>query len=105
MIFLILMLIGMLFTRHVFTMQNGMLYSSFAGDFIMAVCFLTDRKKLSGKLKVSIAVTKLLGDLFAGMCYGPEGAFITILAGLVLLCNIAYLYLCMDESFAAEQEK
>ena len=55
------------------------------------------RKKLSPKLKIPIAFTKLLGDLFAGVAYAPESIFVAILAVLVFYCNIAYLCLCIGE--------
>jgi len=92
---------------YIFTLSNGMLFSVFIIDFIMAICFLVDRKKLSPKLKVPIAVTKLIGDTFAGLYYAPQSIFIAGLAGLVLFCNMAYLYLCIweNEGIAPNKKK
>ena len=88
----------------VFRLENGMLYSSFVIDFLMAVYYLIDRKKLSPKLKLPIAFTKLLGDTFAGLYYWRQSPFVAILAGLVLLCNLYYLYLCLEERDDAPKE-
>jgi len=82
---------------YIFTLSNGMLISVFIIDLIMAVSFLVDRVKLSPKLKVPIAFTKLLGDMFAGLHYAPYCAFVGILAGIILICNLYYLYLCIKE--------
>lgn len=78
-----------------------MLYYSFIIDLIMAVCFITDHKKLSPKLKIPIAVTKLLGDACAGMHYASDSWFIALIACIVFVCNVYYLYLCEEEVRAA----
>lgn len=82
---------------YVFTLADGMLISVFVIDVIMALLFLLNRKKLSHKMKVPIAVTKLLGDAFAGLHYASELPIIRIMAVFVLLCNLIYLYLCIRE--------
>lgn len=85
---------------YVFTLPNGMMLSSFAIDLIMAVWFLLDRRKLSSQLKVSIAVTKLIGDAFAGLFYASMSAIVEVLAVMVFVCNSCYLYLCIREKYA-----
>jgi len=90
-------LFSIVLLRLVFSLQGGMLISVFIIDFIMAIWYLVDRKRLSPKLKIPIAFTKLLGDLFAGIAYAPESIFVGILAILVFYCNIAYLCLCIEE--------
>jgi len=79
-----------------FTVENGMLYSVFAVDLLMAVCFLVYRKQLSAKLAIPIALAKLLGDLCAGIYYGESNALIAVIASAVLLCNIMDLFLCIE---------
>ena len=65
----------------------------------MAAAFLLDRKKLTPRLKIPIAVFKLLGDACAGLYYGPHSMIVCILAILVALCNVVYLGLCISERF------
>lgn len=89
----------------VFSRQNGMLYSSFIIDLLMAIYYLIERKALSPKLKVPIAFTKLAGDIFAGFHYAPQSKFVAILAGAVFLCNLYYLYLCLEEQPDPSQNK
>lgn len=76
---------------------NGMLLSSFAIDLIMAISFFINRKGLSPILKIPIAVTKLLGDVFAWIYYGPNNAIIMVIGIIVFMFNVYYLFYCIDE--------
>jgi len=89
--------IGIVLLRFVFTLPFGMLYSSFVIDLLMAINFIIDHKKLSPKLKVPIAVAKLLGDACAGMQYAGDSWLIVVIACVVFICNVYYLYLCEEE--------
>ena len=80
-----------------FVRYNGMLFSVFAIDLIMAVLFLVDRKRLSHELKIPIAVCKLTGDTFAGIFYAPESRVVAVMAIMVFVCNVIYLVLCCRE--------
>lgn len=80
-----------------------MLYSVFAIDLIMAIWFLVDRKTLSSKLKVPIAVTKLLGDMCAGFYYSEQSTLAGVIAVIVFVCNMYYLYLCLEERDASQK--
>lgn len=82
-----------------FLFPNGMLISSFVIDLIMAICFCVDAKKLSPKLKTSIAATKFLGDLFAGIYYGKQLIVIAIIAVFVGVLNFIYLNLCLEQQY------
>ena len=82
--------------QWLFTVENGMLYSSFVIDLFMAVCFLVFRKKLSTKLALPIAVLKLLGDICAGIYYGMDDMLIAVIAVAVLLCNVMDLFICVE---------
>jgi len=97
--------ISTLLLMHIFTLSNGMMFSVFIIDFIMAIGFLADREKLSPKLKVPIAITKLIGDTFAGLYYSSQSMFVAVLAVLVFFCNIYYFYLCVEEINATSQCK
>ena len=88
---------------YVFMIPAGMLISVFVIDLIMAINFLIQRKKLSLKMKTPIAITKLLGDTFAGLYYAPQSNLIGIIACVVFMCNICYLYLCLEESGLPER--
>lgn len=97
--------IAILIFAYIFTLPEGMLLSVFAIDLIMAVVFLVDRKKLSRKCKLPIAVTKLIGDAFAGMFYAPQSVYVACMAMLVFCCNLVYTYLCWREMAGKELRK
>ena len=86
-----------------FDVSGGMLISSFVIDLIMSVDFLIKRKQLSGKMKTLIAITKLIGDAFAGLYYSSQSVLITAIAFAVLICNSVYLYLCWCENDVSSQ--
>ena len=91
-------LIGMTSALYmVFRHPQGMLLSVFMIDLIMAVCYVVEIKKLSPELKIPIAVTKLLGDVIAGIYYARYAGFIAIVAVLVFCCNLFYLSACLEE--------
>jgi len=87
-----------------FVLPDGMLISVFVIDLIMAAMFLVDRKRLSPELKVPIAGFKLVGDAFAGACYGAGEPVVAVLATLVFLCNVWYLWLCCRERYSSERK-
>lgn len=78
----------------IFAFPDGILISGFAIDLIMAVMFLVNRERLPPKLKVPIALFKLIGDLCGGIYYGRNSGIVAIIAAMVLLCNCCYLWLC-----------
>ena len=80
-----------------FQLPSGMLITVFLIDLIMALCFIFEAKKLSKHFKTPIAVTKLLGDAFAGMACINTSDLIVIIAVLVFLCNLFYLSYCLEE--------
>lgn len=82
---------------YIFTIPDGSLISSFILDLLIAVFYLVDRKKLSPELKVPIAVTKMIGDTFAGLYYAPQSGLVAVIAIAVFVCNLCYLNQCIDE--------
>ena len=95
---------GFILFRIIFSIPNGMLYSSFVIDFLMAIYFLFSQKQLSPSLKLPIGITKFIGDLFAGLYYAPQSPFICMLAICVFISNLIYIYLCIMEQ-RMEQRK
>lgn len=91
------LIIGILLFQLIFTTPNGMLYSSFVIDFLMAIYFLFSQKQLSPSLKLPIGITKFIGDLFAGLYYAPQSSFICMLAICVFISNVIYIYRCIME--------
>lgn len=81
----------------VFKIEGGMLYSVFALDLNIAICYIVWRKQMSPHFKIPIAVTKLIGDAFAGIFYAKETIFVLIIAIAVFICNISYLIFCIIE--------
>lgn len=81
----------------IFQLDKGMLISAFLIDLIMAVWFLRYCLDLSSKCKVSIAITKLIGDTAAGIFYAPNSIIVAVIAIIVFICNVIYLIKCMKE--------
>ena len=77
---------------------NGMLYTAFADDLIMAAEFLIAAKKIAPNCKVSIAVCKLFGDLFAWLFYCKNSMYVAIIGTIVLALNLFYLCWCLEVS-------
>lgn len=96
--------VAILALSYLFALPNGMLISVFVIDLILALNYLTARKKLSDKQKLPIAVTKLLGDLFAGIYYAPKLPAVAVMTILVLICNLLYVYLCYQEKMMKEKK-
>lgn len=96
-LYAIAILLGAILHFYIFKYPGGKLYSVFIIDLIMAICFLVERKKLSPELKGPIAVTKLIGDAFAGLCYAPQSGLVAVIAIAVFVCNLCYLNQCIGE--------
>ncbi len=77
--------------------DDGMLISAFTIDAIMAVDYLLSFKRIDTRGKIAIAVTKLLGDLFALLAYCKESVFVVVAGILVLILNLFYLSACLEE--------
>lgn len=75
---------------------NGMLYTAFADDLIMAAEFVIAAKKIAPNCKVSIAVCKLFGDLFAWLFYCKNSMYVAVIGVIVLALNLFYLCLCVE---------
>lgn len=78
----------------VFSTENGMLFSSFAIDIIMAVGFLAMMliSPQNGR-SIPIAVTKLIGDFCAWQYYRSYAPLINTIGITVLILNCVYLLL------------
>lgn len=84
--------------RFVFTLTDidGMLLSVFIIDLVMATEYVVMVKNISNHTKVIIAITKLLGDLFAWLANLHLETYVAILGGVVLLVNLFYLLYCLE---------
>lgn len=76
---------------------DGKLYSAFVTDIIMAVFFIVKVNSLSPHGRITIACTKLIGDLFAWIVYSKDSMAVSIIGFLVLLLNIMYLAVCLEK--------
>ena len=90
---LILLFIVVLF--YVFKLNEGDLVSCFVIDLIMAAMFLIRFNYISKNLKISIALTKLLGDLFAWQFY-KFNIIVNIIGIIVLVINLIYFFKCIN---------
>ena len=71
---------------------------SFVIDLIMAVVFVVRVRFIAEHGKVLIAVFKLLGDLAAMIAYAGLGDFALVIGLIVLLLNLLYLSICLEET-------
>ena len=77
----------------VFRHKNGMLVSAFADDLINAIVFLIAVRRITPLLKTEIAVARLLGDVFAWLCYRNVLSVVDKVGIIVLVLNLLYLIL------------
>ena len=82
-IFVLTIVFTFLILHLLFKYEWGMSLSVFAIDLIMAVAFLFTQPYISSLLKLPIAITKLLGDLFAGLYYFHTSIAISIIIIIV----------------------
>ncbi len=75
--------------------MKGAFISSFVIDFTMSALFIIQRNKLSSEFRVSIAAARLAGNICATIYYAHQSPVIAVLASLILICDIAYLVLCI----------
>lgn len=80
------------------------LFTVYLIDIIMEVEFIFKRARLSKKFKISIAVAKLLGDVFAGLTFGHLSVYIIIAALISFICNAVYLIMCIKERLVQTTE-
>lgn len=77
---------------------NLMLLSSFFIAAIMAIEYLVFAKKISHQLKMPIAVTSCLGNVFAWIGYFQQSVFVEIIGGVTIVLQLIYIAYCLEES-------
>lgn len=96
-IYIASILVSCLAFSYIFSLFRGMYYSVYIISLLIAIVYLIDIRKISPAFKTSIAVTKLLGDIFAMLTIEKEPWLLGIMIA-VLLCNLVYLILCLKEN-------
>ena len=88
-----------------FKAENGMLLSVFIIDVIMAVDFIVCAAKLQNAniYGIIIAVSKLIGDLFAWLFYRSQHPAVYYMGVAVLVCNSLYLVIVLYRFFKEKQ--
>lgn len=71
--------------------------STFVVDFVMAAEYVLRVNHIAPEGKIWIALTKLIGDLFAWLAYLSVSPVIAVIGFLVLLLNGFYLSYCLEE--------
>ncbi len=89
----------------VFQLDYGMLISAFLIDMWIAVEYVAAARHIHPDGKTAIALTRLLGDLFAWLEYMQSSVIVLILGGIVMLCNVWYLCYCMEESSTSQKRR
>lgn len=101
-----MLIITTILLSAIFRLSSGMMYSVFIIDLIMSICYIIWIKDISSYLKGSIAATKLLGDVFAGLLCAGTSKLILIIVILVFLCILFYLCYCLEEkNFTSKKGK
>lgn len=80
---------------RVLFVHGFMLVSCFIIDILMAVEFAVNIKRISPYGKLSIAVFKLFGDLFAWLYYMEFSVTVKLIGAVVLILNSFYLFICI----------
>lgn len=77
---------------------NLMLLSSFFIAVIMAIEYLVFAKKISTHLKIPIAVTSCLGNVFAWIGYFQQSVLVEITRVVLIILQLIYIAYCLEES-------
>ena len=75
-----------------------MFISSFLLDLGIAIGYVVRARTISSHGKIPIAITKLLGDFCAWMCYSRYSGLIVGIGAAVFLFNLYYIALCLEEN-------
>lgn len=96
-IYIVSIIIGTIFLKIIFSVEHGMLISVFLIDLIMAISYLVRFKSLSPFLKREIAITRFLGDLFAGFAGIRYSSYYGIFSVIICILNGIYVWKCFFE--------
>lgn len=77
---------------YIFTFNYVFEYVSFVQDLVMAVFYILLIKRISPHLRVTIGITRLLGDCFAWIAWKEMFPFINYIGLTVLIVNIIYVF-------------
>lgn len=84
--------------KYIFSLNQGMMLSVFTIDIIMAVWYVTSIKSLSPFFKKSIAITRFIGDLFAGVVGIKYSKSYILFPIIVAILNIIYIWNCFSKN-------
>lgn len=80
-----------------FNFEYGMPITAFIIDALMEVLFWFQRKKFDPANRLAIGVTKILGDLFAGIYYGSVHPTVIVLACIAFFFDVLYIIYAVKE--------
>ena len=75
----------------------GMPITAFIIDALMEIFFWFYRRRLDPCNRLTIGITKILGDLFAGIYYGPTHPIVVILACVAFFFDVLYIIYAVRE--------
>lgn len=96
-IYIISIIISTIFLKVFFSFEHGMILSVFLIDLIMAISYLIRYKSLSPFLKKEIAVSRFLGDFFAGLAGIRYSPYYAIFSVIVCILNGIYVWKCFSQ--------
>lgn len=75
----------------------GMPITAFIIDALMEIFFWFYRKRLDPCNRLAIGITKILGDFFAGIYYGPTHPVVVVLACVAFFFDVLYIIYAIKE--------
>ena len=77
--------------------EFGMPITAFIIDALMEIFFWFGRKKLDPSNRLQVGICKILGDLFAGIFFGPVHTVVVILACTAFFFDVLYIIFAIKE--------
>lgn len=96
-IYLVSIIISTIFLKIIFSFEHGMVFTVFLIDLIMAASYLVRFKSLSPYLKKEIAISRFLGDFFAGFAGIRYSPYYAIFFVIICILNGIYIRKCFLE--------
>lgn len=105
-IYILAELLIIIILRWIFMVNTeGMIWSVFSIDLIMAVDYIAEQKRISIHGQIPIASTKLMADLCAWIAYIGRSRFAAVVGCMVFFVNLFYLAICMEISSRQKKQK
>lgn len=96
-IYSIAIIISTICFKNFFSYEHGFLFTVFFIDLVMEISYLVRFNSISPYLKKEIAVSKFLGDFFAGVAGIKYSSYYAIFSVIICILNGIYIWKCFSE--------